>query len=134
MDDKLDLDNIPILDEDETDKMFKTPNIFQRIRRKIRFFIQRNTRGWDDSETWNLDYTIAKFILPRLKRFKLLANGYPAEFDNIDEWYEIIDKMIEAFECILSDDYYDLRYTEEFEAKINEGLDLFRKYYRNLWW
>lgn len=28
-------------------------------------------------ETWNLDYTIAKFVLPRLKLFKKLNNGYP---------------------------------------------------------
>lgn len=29
---------------------------------------QRKERGFDDSETWSLDITIVKFMLPRLKR------------------------------------------------------------------
>ena len=35
-----------------------------------KFTKQRLERGFDDSETWNLDLTIAKFVLPRLESFK----------------------------------------------------------------
>ena len=28
-------------------------------------------------ETWRLDVTLAKYIIPRLKKFKELNNGYP---------------------------------------------------------
>ena len=37
--------------------------------RNLKYFWQRRTRGWDDSDLYSLDYTIAKFVLPRLKVF-----------------------------------------------------------------
>ena len=45
-------------------------NKFHTFKRSLRFWWQRGTRGWDDSETWGLDGTLARFILPRLQRFK----------------------------------------------------------------
>jgi len=47
---------------------------------KVKFFWQRRTRGFDDSTLWDLDYTILKFILPRLKAFRQVGAGYPASF------------------------------------------------------
>ena len=74
------------------------------------------------------------------------------------QWDEYMDKMIFAFECIcdendddkfwtgeydktkefLEDGWtgtreYDLKGAQEHSLKIQEGLDLFAKYYRNLW-
>ena len=47
-------------------------------------------------ETWNLDYTIAKFVLPRLKLFKKLNNGYPGRegMETKEKWDEALNKMI----------------------------------------
>ena len=42
---------------------------------KEKYKQQRIERGFDDSELWNLDYTIASFVLPRLKRLKELNTG-----------------------------------------------------------
>jgi len=41
--------------------------------------LQRLTRGWDDSDTWSLDVSVAKFLLPRLKRYRELRQGVPAD-------------------------------------------------------
>ena len=41
----------------------------QLHRRLIRWPLQRLTRGFDDRDLWNLDRTIAKLIVPRLKIF-----------------------------------------------------------------
>lgn len=35
----------------------------------------RRTLGFDDSELWSLDYTIAKFIAPRLKKYMEVCKG-----------------------------------------------------------
>lgn len=35
------------------------------IKRIMKFFYQRITRGWDDSETWDLDTEFYKWIYPR---------------------------------------------------------------------
>lgn len=114
-------------------------------------------------ETWNLDVNLAKYIIPRLKKFKELNNDYPgiSEMDTPEKWDEALDKMIQAFEYVIDLDEYwldDPRYdytdimfgknkefyekikenkiTEDIRrlAAINEGLQLFAKYYMNLWW
>lgn len=114
-------------------------------------------------ETWSLDVNLAKYIIPRLKKFKKLNNGYPGreEMDTPKKWDEALDKMIQAFEYVIDLDEYwidDLRYDytdiefcddkELYEkvmknkiaedirrlSVINEGLQLFAKYYMNLWW
>jgi len=103
--------------------------MFKRLRRSIRFFWQRLTRGWDDSETWSLDVTIAEFILPRLKRYKQLSS----EVIETDE--EALDKMIRAFELLTT--CFDWPYLPghvEKQQEVEDGLTLFAKNYRGLWW
>lgn len=114
-------------------------------------------------ETWSLDVNLAKYIIPRLKKFKELNNGYPGigEMDTPEKWDETLDKMIQAFEYVidldeywLDDpryDYTDIMFSDNKElyegvienkrsedirrlAAINEGLQLFAKYYMSLWW
>ena len=101
--------------------------------RKEKFTKQRKERGWDDSELWNLDITIAKLVYPRLKRFKEIAVGYPASLTN-EKWDEILDKMIKAFELMATDDSeYYTGIQDDGDNSIKEGLDLFREYFHNLW-
>lgn len=121
------------------------------------YFFQRRFRGWDDSDTWSLDYVIAKFIVPRLKRFKELKTGWPnnivgeSDKDCEEQWNQILDKMIRGFEWILmEDDYvhqsfqdnklpYDKKMADvqkrlkKVDREVKEGLDLFKKYFRGLW-
>lgn len=101
-----------------------------RIKRAIRFFWQRHTRGWDDSDTWSLDWTLAHWLLPRLKRFKELNDGFPHPFTE-EEWDGVLDKMIKAFEIIVGAECWD---GDMDMNEVNEGLDLFRKHFIDLWW
>lgn len=59
-------------------------------------------------ETWALDCTIAKFVLPRLKKFKDVSLTYPGidEADTPEKWDAILDKMILAFEYVVEDDWW----------------------------
>jgi len=112
--------------------------MFDRLKRKIpsrrdvRYLWQRLTRGWDDSETWSLDYSLAKLILPRLKRFQEIRGGHPAEMTD-QEWNDILKEMIGGFEFLASDDRWacpenDIRY-----QKAQAAIELFSKYYLHLW-
>ena len=100
---------------------------------------QRKQRGFDDTETWSLDQTVAKFVLPRLKRFKEVNNGFPALLKS-DEWDAILDKMIDGFECVLKRECWALEYTEDqkewkkVDKRARDGLRLFAKHFRELWW
>lgn len=75
---------------------------------------KKNYDKFKDYETWNLDNTFARFIVPRLKRFReLVASpdtvyGYPGTLNNMEEWLEILDKIIWAFE------QYDKDYQEDY--------------------
>lgn len=100
----------------------------KRLKRDCLFTWQRLTRGWSDYDTWNLDCTFAEFVIPRLKRYKDISGGGPLELSHA-EWQEILDKMILAFEQIADQFKYDMH-----DPAVQEGLDLFRKYYFNLWW
>ena len=84
------------------------------------------------SDTYNLDMIIAQFIVPRLELFKKLTDCYPHQFDSMEEWHEILNKMITAFKVISCKT--GCKRSEEDRAIINGGLDLFREYYNELWW
>jgi len=102
-------------------------------RRSWRFWWQRRTKGWDDSETWNLNYEIAKFTLPRLQRFKELLGSYPGGM-TFEEWKEIVDKMIVAMEFMVADYDGEVQpYNKEKSDEVQKGLKLFGKYFGNLW-
>lgn len=122
---------------------------------------QRLSRGFDDTECWNLNTTFAKYILPRLKVFEEHTNLYPPNMTNT-EWHVIINKMITAFEYYVNEDetliqieifgctfdkyimsehadskekwqqYMDVM--EERGKVKDEGFELFGKYFQHLWW
>lgn len=95
---------------------------------RIQYLFQWIRNGFPDSQVWNLDHSIAKYTLPRLKRLKEIQHGMPGDL-SMKEWNSIIDKMITAFDKIVKG--YAYRYEDDKE--VTEGLDLFRKYYFYLW-
>ena len=145
-------------------------------KRKRKKWLKENNLYVNPKDIWNLDVTIAEFILPRLKLFKKKTISYPGygEMDTPEKWDEALDKMILAFEYILDDDWWidnpEYDYTDGLHMKfepcenskfheliveeedwvkdieknkrkeeqrrqnvIDEGLQLFAKYYRHLW-
>ena len=124
---------------------------------------QKKIRNIKYKDVINLDRTIARFILPRLKFFKKKTYTYPIDF-TIEEWKSTIDKIILAFELILDGhepDFRNLKYHTEKannghwkitedpnstfdkeayekwlnnkDIKIKEGLKLFADNFQNLW-
>jgi len=101
-----------------------------RLKQSVRHWWQRRTRGWDDSETWSLDETIAKFAVPRLKRFKELKKCYPGNLSGEQEWDAILDEIILALEACID---WEIDTSEQWN-KVDDGLHLFGKHFRSLWW
>jgi hypothetical protein len=105
-------------------------NLPKKDSRQSLYKKQREERGFDDTETWALDATIAKFVLPRLKRFKELHICHPSSI-TMEEWDCIIQQMIDGFEEALLRDEKIVDWDYE---KVNTGLKLFVEYYHDLWW
>lgn len=109
---------------------------FWRVKPKIDIVVSeikswpfRIKNGFDYRDTWNLDYNVAKYVLPRLKHLRNNNEGYPVGLTH-KKWLRIEDKMIFAFEKLMDKDYF---YDKKTDKKLQEGLDLFGKYFRNLW-
>ena len=103
-------------------------------KRTFKFLKQRMTRGFDDSETWSLDHSLAKTILPRLKRFQIVRGGHPIDLTE-EKWNWIIDEMIFGFEFYAEGKQWDYGPNQEKESeRAGKALEMFGKYYGNLWW
>jgi len=109
------------------------------LKRRMKFLKQRLTRGFSDRELWSLDWTIAKFVLPRLKAFKDYRGTYPPDLTP-EEWNEKLDEMIWAFDAILHEEETMPVIDGGEKVKImaylkrrDKGLKLFGKYLMDLW-
>lgn len=110
---------------------YQLPKTDKRLKR---FAKQRKTRGFDDTETWALDFTIAQFVLPRLKHLRDHRCGYPG-CTTSEEWDKILGEMIAAFELLAEE---NLSWDTVAEMKrqnrvISRGLRRFASWYRALW-
>ena len=75
---------------------------------------------------WDCYTHLAVHIANELRAFKKYnVHSYPHGFNNIEEWHEVVDKMIYSFEQIEKD--------SSDRVKIEEGLQLFAKYFEDLW-
>ena len=110
---------------------------------------QRFERGFDNSELWNLDSTIAKFIAPRIKEFVKYAGGVPGriyfKYENQEngdilaqeEWDNILEEIVWTFENYNNEpnggytDDWNKRY-EEYTKRIANGLKLFAEWFGSL--
>ena len=97
--------------------------------KKIKKF--KKKYGFDYRDCWNLDVSIAYYVLPRLIYIRAKEYGYPSEFDSIEPWNKILDKVIAAFTYMTEDDFFIINPHRE---EIDEGLDLFRKYFFHFWY
>lgn len=92
--------------------------------------IKKPKRGYySEKECWGLYVYLSRDIAKALKSFKKISkHSYPGNLNSMEEWHEVLDKMIHCFE-ILGEDDWDIKD----ESKVLEGLHLFSKYYLDLW-
>lgn len=97
---------------------------------------QRLTRGFDDTEMWSLDCTIAKFIAPRLKAFKEVSadrGDHPGSL-TATKWQKILNDMIEGFEIYPDRFKWTGEENDKNWKKVDKAMSLFHKYFFALWY
>lgn len=82
---------------------------------------QKKIRNIKYKDIYSLDNTIARFILPRLKFYKKNVIGYPPDI-TLEEWKDILDKMILAFELILDTSEPDFGEHKCHIEKMNDNI------------
>lgn len=105
-------------------------NVYERPKRLEKYEAQFNKDGFDDTCTWSLDYSIARFILPRLKRYYELADEVIV-IDEHEGFREAIEEMIEGFQIAVDE---ELNFNESEQKKVNKAFEQLAKYHNHLWW
>jgi len=98
--------------------------------RHFKWWWQRKWRGFDDRELWSLDFTVCKFLVPRLKVFRESNRGYPVSLSSSEEWNEIVDKITWSISKWVETCCW---IEEEDRERFDEGMELFHKYFFDLW-
>lgn len=99
--------------------------------RAKRFEKQREDRGWDDSETWSLDIAFAKWIVPRLERFREITIGHPMGTTE-EKWDKVIGDMVDGFKIMIEDDC--IPESKKRLKKVTKAIHLFHEHFFSLWW
>lgn len=98
-------------------------------KRQRKKWLKKHGKYVSRSELWSMPYTLAEYILPRLKLYRKDAWGYPGvdEVSTFEDWMNIIDKMIISFEYIIEEDNwwidnpkYDYTNGLKFERFLND--------------
>ena len=91
-------------------------------------------------DTWSMDCTLAMIIHPMLVQLKATQHGHPSNLTE-QEWDEILDEMIWAFEQKCRDDWmedydynkWDSEGVKAHQERMTNGFRLFGTHYENLW-
>ena len=86
--------------------------------------------GISVNEYWNMDYILATFIYQRMVYFRYKHKCHPDELTSA-EYDKILDKIIKAFDILSTDRCFSI--DDKNDGVIQEGLDLFAKYFRSFW-
>jgi hypothetical protein len=98
---------------------------------------QRFENGFDDTETWHIDRTMALFIIPRLKRFIEVNNGIPTG-ETVESYDEKLNFIISAFENYYSTNKYyestDIEERKQLTDDVRKAVDYLSHLWFELWW
>lgn len=110
--------------------------VYEREPKTIETYkLQRQENGFDDTETWHLDRTLALFLIPRLKRYIELNNGIP-----IGETAESFDQklhfIIDSLSKYYSDEYDDGEIDERklIYDNARNAVNSLSSLWFDLWW
>jgi len=126
----------------------------EMIPKEIKWFWQRGTRGWADSDVWSIDWFLCDIMPPMLKQLKKNKMGYPCGTSQ-KKWEKILDDIAYMFEtaheiqdmqavfpekkkATESMNQHRKKYkikvlTKEEFARYNKGWKLFQEYFYSLW-
>lgn len=100
-----------------------------------RYKKQREENGFDDTETWHLDKTFALFLIPRLKRFIKVNNGFP-NGETYESYIEKLKFIVKSFEEYYYEEDNDssLEIEKERLQNAKNAVNTLSQLWFHLWW
>ena len=110
--------------------------VYKDVPERLDYFKkQREDNGFDDTETWHLDKTVALFLIPRLERFIQVNNGYPngeTEESFNQKLNFILKSFIEYYHN--ENDEVSLELEKERLSNAKKAAALLGEIWFDLWW
>jgi hypothetical protein len=102
-------------------------------RRALYGYFQRGKKGYACYDLWSFDMYLAKVIGNGVKELADGAYGWnDRDFKTFEEYKEMLLKMSKGFL-----EYYEaekeMKTDKDYEVGLQESLELFKKYYHDLW-
>jgi hypothetical protein len=96
---------------------------------------QREEQGFDDTETWHLDKTLALFLIPRLERFIQVNNGFPTG-ETEESYDEKLNFILNSFKEYYynEDQEVSLEIEKERLSNAKKAAVLLGELWFDLWW
>ena len=96
---------------------------------------QREENGFDDTETWHLDKTLALFLIPRLERFIQVNNGYPGG-ETEESFNKKLNFILKSFKEYYNgeNDEVSLELEKERLINANKAVAILGEIWFDLWW
>lgn len=108
--------------------------LLEELHNNVKWFVQRGRRGYSDRDVWAIDWYLVSWLPQALEDIKSTKMGYPAGMTE-KRWNRDLDKMIKGLKDCKR--LLELNYPKKQEYRITnsseQGLDLFRKHFYNLW-
>lgn len=133
--------NVPVITLKEAEKAVRKHSF--RIK-KGKFYSKKQQKkadkfeekhGFRYEDAWNLESSIACFILPRLVQLRDTTHGYPSEFvseeDGAKKWEQILNEMIYGFYIYVTKD--SIFWNDEDKKAWFTAKCWFCRYFENLW-
>lgn len=111
---------------------FRHPLVFWRlaVTRPILKFVQRGRHGWSPQDAWSFDTYLAEVISEGCTHLRA-GHSYPGNLEP-EKWDEILEKIASGF-----GDYVMGRFEwlddDPGYARFHESMELFVKWFGNLW-
>jgi len=96
---------------------------------------QREENGFDDTETWHLDKTVALFLMPRLERFIQVNNGFPCG-ETEESYNKKLNFILNSFKEYYynENDEVSLELEKERLSNAKKAAALLGEIWFDLWW
>ena len=96
---------------------------------------QREEQGFDDTETWHFDKTLALFLIPRLERFIQVNNGFPTG-ETEESYDEKLNFIVNSFKEYYYNEDQEVSLEIEKERLLNakKAAALLGELWFDLWW
>jgi len=105
--------------------------------RQERWIKEREIYGFDEKETWSMDFTFKLWLYKRLSMYNEI-NGVDTSFHKYEfkgktiTFQECIDRMLDGLKIELTTDEY--RRTDDQKEKVEDIVNIFALCLPSLWW